>query len=313
MAAAAALAERARPASNPNPGVGAIIVKDGVVIGRGWTQQGGRPHAEAVALEQAGDAANGATLYVTLEPCAHKSARGPACADLVCKAGLQRTIIGMRDPDARTSGSGMACLTAAGVEVTEASWTADKLGLSGHHTALTHGRPHVTLKLALSIDGCIATASGESQWITGEAARAHAHRERARADAILVGGKTLRADQPKLTVRLEGLDARSPRRFVLTSGDRPEGWHAIHSPEAISGLTAIRYLFVEGGSGTAASFLNADLVDRLLIYRAPMLIGGRPGVAELDLPTLSAAHDRWQAEGTRQLGEDRLEIYTRTR
>lgn len=314
LAAAAALAERARPASNPNPGVGAIIVRDGIVVGRGWTQAGGRPHAEAVALTMAGSSAQGATLYVTLEPCAHQSDRGPACADIVGSAGLARTIIGMRDPDPRTAGTGIARLVAAGVDVTEAGWAPALLSLSGHDTAIAAGRPHVTLKLALSLDGCIATAEGESQWITGNEARAHTHRERARADAILVGGETLRKDNPRLNVRLAGLDGRSPRRLVLTRGEAPDGWDAITRPDAINDLVNVRYLFVEGGAGAAAAFLCEDLVDRLLIYRAPILIGGgRSGVADFGLEALSGAHGRWQRDDMRQLGKDTLEIYTRTR
>ena len=313
LAAAVALAERARPGSNPNPGVGAIIVRDGIVVGRGWTQPGGRPHAEAAALQQAGEAARGATLYVTLEPCAHQSERGPACADLVGEAGLARAVIGMRDPDARTEGKGIARLAAAGIEVIDAGWSTAALGLAGHEAALTLGRPHVTLKLALSLDGCIATATGESQWITGEAARAHTHRERARADAILVGGETVRADDPQLTVRLDGLEERSPQRIVLTRDEAPEGWQAISAPESISALADTRYLFIEGGAQTATAFLEADLVDRLLIYRAPILLGGKPGIAPLALPDLASAHDRWQRDDVRQLGDDTLEIYTRTR
>ena len=239
MAAAAALAERARPLASPNPGVGAIIVKHGVVIGRGWTMAGGRPHAEAVALDHAGSAAKGASLYVTLEPCAHKSQRGPACADLVADAGLARVVIGMDDPDPRTAGSGTARLQDAGAEVTLLHWDPARLGLSGHAAHLAKSRPHVTLKLAMSLDGCIATSSGESQWITGEASRAHGHRERARADAILVGGGTLRADAPRLDVRLAGLKGRSPRRVALTSGKVPEGWQAIRSPEEITALDGV--------------------------------------------------------------------------
>ena len=314
LAAAAALAERARPASTPNPGVGALIVKDGTVIGRGWTQPGGRPHAEAVALEKAGAKARGASLYVTLEPCAHHSVRGPACSDLVGEAGIARVVVGMRDPDARTAGKGMARLVSKGIEVVDAGWSAEVLGLAGHAVSLVHGRPHVTLKLALSLDGCVATASGESQWITGETARAHSHRERARADAILVGGETLRLDDPRLDVRLEGLEDRSPQRMVLTRGDAPAGWNALGSPEAIHGLQTIRYLFVEGGASAAAAFLKADLVDRLLIYRAPIFLGaGKPGVADLGLEQLSAAHGRWRTESSRSLGLDKLEIFSRTR
>ncbi len=313
MAAAAALAERARPLASPNPGVGALVVKDGVLAGRGWTMPGGRPHAEAVALAMAGGAARGATLYVTLEPCAHVSPRGPACADLVAQAGLGRVVIGMRDPDPRTAGDGIARLEAAGAKVTVLGWEAAALGLSGHATWLAKGRPHVTLKLAMSLDGCIATATGESQWITGAAARAHGHRERARADAILVGGGTLRADNPRLDVRLPGLEARSPRRVALTSGEVPQGWLAIRAPEAIAELEGVRYLMVEGGAQTASAFLAAGLVDRLLVYRAPVLLGGgTPAVGNIGHDTLEAAFaDRLVLQERRLLGSDTLEVYQR--
>jgi diaminohydroxyphosphoribosylaminopyrimidine deaminase/5-amino-6-(5-phosphoribosylamino)uracil reductase len=313
MAAAAALAERARPLASPNPGVGAIIVQDGIVLGRGWTMPGGRPHAEAVALDAAGKAARGATLYVTLEPCAHRSSRGPACADLVAAAGLARVVIGMGDPDPRTAGDGIARLQAAGAQVATLDWPAGQLGLSGHATWLGMGRPHVTLKLAMSLDGCIATSSGESQWITGAASRAHGHRERARANAILVGGGTLRADSPRLDVRLPGLETRSPRRVALTSGSVPEGWQAIRSPQDIGQLEGVRYLMVEGGAQTASAFLAAGLVDRLLLYRAPVLLGGgTPAIGHIGHETLDSAFaDILVLQERRQLGSDTLEVYQR--
>ncbi|MEJ5979209.1 bifunctional diaminohydroxyphosphoribosylaminopyrimidine deaminase/5-amino-6-(5-phosphoribosylamino)uracil reductase RibD [Novosphingobium sp. PS1R-30] len=310
MAAAASLAARGLPLSRPNPSVGAILVRDGRVVGRGWTQAGGRPHAEAMAIEMADDSAHGATLYVTLEPCAHASPRGPACADLVAAAGLARVVLGCQDPDPRTAGAGLARIRAAGIgaelhpspEVTES--------LAGYLTQRTKSRPHVTLKLATSLDGGIALASGESQWITGPAARAHSHVLRARADAILVGGGTLRADAPRLDVRLPGLEARSPQRWVLTRGAAPEGWQALPSPQAIAGMVNVQYLFVEGGAQTAAAFLAADLVDRLVIYRAPIMIGGgKPGVGDIGLGSLAEAHDRWHLIDRRQLGSDTLEVY----
>lgn len=313
MQAAAALAERARPLASPNPGVGAIIVKDGKVAGRGWTMPGGRPHAEAAALDMAGDAARGATLYVTLEPCAHQSARGPACADLVAASGLARVVIGMTDPDSRTAGSGIARVKAAGAEVSVLDWDAERLGLSGHTACVGKQRPHVTLKLAMSLDGCIATSTGESQWITGEAARAHTHRERARADAILVGGGTLRADNPRLDVRLPGLADRSPRRVALTSGTVPDGWQTVRAPSEISQLEGVRYLMVEGGAQTASAFLAARLVDRLLIYRAPVLLGGgTPAIGNIGHDTLETAFAQGLAlQERRQLGSDTLEVYQR--
>src|SRR5205085_5193386 len=234
-AAAASLAERARPLSRPNPAVGAIVVKDGVVVGRGWTQPGGRPHAEAMALAEAGEETRGAVLYVTLEPCAHASERGPACADLASAAGVARVVMGVGDPDPRTAGQGITRVERAGIAVTLVGDDACRHSLEGYLKRAAADRPHVTLKLALTADGFIARPDGSSRWITGESARAHVHRERARADAILVGGGTLRADHPRLDVRLPGLETRGPERFVLTREPAPAGWTALARPEDIAG------------------------------------------------------------------------------
>lgn len=313
LAAAASLAARARPLSRPNPAVGAIVVKDGRVIARGWTQPGGRPHAEAIALESAGATAQGATLYVTLEPCAHASPRGPDCAGLATASGLGRVVVGCIDPDPRTAGQGIACIREAGITVDLIPSPEAADSLSGYLTQRQLARPEVTLKLATSLDGCIALASGESRWITGDAARAHGHAMRAKSDAILVGGGTLRADQPRLDVRLPGLEAYSPERWVLTRGEAPEGWRAIASPEAIGAMEGVQYLLVEGGAGAAAAFLAAGLVDRLLIYRAPIIIGGGlPGIGDIGLTALTSAHGQWRMTDRRQLGSDTLEVYSRT-
>ena len=312
LAAAAALAARGRPLSRPNPAVGALIVRDGVVIARGWTQPGGRPHAEAVALAAAREAARGATLYVSLEPCAHQSPRGPSCADLVAASGLARVVIGCGDPDVRTAGQGIARIAAAGIAVEHLPSPACAASLAGYLSLRTRGRPYVTLKLATSLDGCIALANGESQWITGPEARAHCHAQRARADAILVGGGTLRADNPRLDVRLPGLEERSPQRWVLTRGAAPTGWQALADPAAVSGMDGAQYLFVEGGAQTAAAFLRAGLVDELLLYRAPILIGGgKPGIADIGLTALADAHGQWRRTDFRQLGNDTMERYER--
>ncbi|NML95849.1 bifunctional diaminohydroxyphosphoribosylaminopyrimidine deaminase/5-amino-6-(5-phosphoribosylamino)uracil reductase RibD [Novosphingobium olei] len=314
LSAAAALGERGRPFSRPNPAVGAIIVRDGRVVGRGFTQIGGRPHAEAMALAQAGEAARGATLYVTLEPCAHQSERGPSCSSLVIASGLARVVVGCPDPDPRTAGIGMESLRAAGIQVDPTPSHAAQHSLAGYLTRARLGRPHVTLKLATSLDGCIALADGSSRWITGEASRAHVHVERARAEAILVGGGTLRADSPRLDVRLPGLEARSPERWVLTHAPAPEGWRAIADITAPDAFGDLQYLYVEGGAGAAATFLAADMVDRLMIYRAPIVIGGgKPCIADIGLATLDAAHGRWSHVSRGQLGSDTLDVYERRR
>lgn len=312
MAAAASLAARARPLSRPNPGVGAIVVQAGRVVGRGWTHPGGRPHAEAVALEQAGAAARGATLYVTLEPCAHQSSRGPDCAGLVAASGVSRVVIGCGDPDSRTAGAGIERLRSAGIAVTALHAPEAEASLAGYLLQRRQGRPEITLKLALSLDGCIALANGESQWITGPEARAHAHALRARMDAILVGGGTLRADAPRLNVRLPGLEARKPDRWLLTRGTAPEGWTTLARPEDVHTMADVQYLLVEGGAAAAAAFLSAGLVDRLLIYRAPIVLGGgQPGIADLGLTRLADAHGQWCEVERLKLGKDTLEVYSR--
>jgi diaminohydroxyphosphoribosylaminopyrimidine deaminase / 5-amino-6-(5-phosphoribosylamino)uracil reductase len=348
MAAAIALSERGRGRTAPNPNVGCVIVRDGRVVGRGWTQPGGRPHAEAMALEQAGDRAGGAAAYVSLEPCAHESPRGPACADLLVAARPARVVAALTDPDPRTAGRGFAHLRAAGIEVIEGIGAHEaRHVMAGFLTRRALGRPHVTLKLATSLDGKIALPSGESRWITGPEARAHTHLERARCDAILVGRGTYEADTPRLDVRLPGLEGRSPARLLLTTrqsferhpgldpGSRASGaapatldsglrrnheqggagsnWEIISSPHAIAALPH-DLLFVEGGAGAASAFLAADLVDRLLLYRAPILIGeGRAGIDGIGLVSLADAHGRWTLTDSRTLGTDRLEIYDRRR
>jgi diaminohydroxyphosphoribosylaminopyrimidine deaminase/5-amino-6-(5-phosphoribosylamino)uracil reductase len=313
MGAALGLAQRGRGRTAPNPNVGCVIVNAGRVVGRGWTQPGGRPHAEAMALAQAGAAARGATAYVTLEPCAHESARGPACADSLIAVGVAEAVIALRDPDPRTDGRGIARLEAAGIAVTTGV-RADEAArsMAGFLTRRLQGRPAVTLKLATSLDGCIALADGTSRWITGPRARAHGHLERARHEAILVGRGTLDADAPTLDVRLGGLEDRSPRRVLLASTDAP-GWTRIATPEAIADLDGVDHLLVEGGAQTAAAFIRADLVDRLLLYRAPILLGGKPGLADLGLTALDPAHGRWTLHDARMLGSDRLEVYERAR
>ena len=311
MGAALALAERGRGTTAPNPNVGCVIVKDGRALGRGTTAPGGRPHAEAVALAQAGDAARGATAYTTLEPCAHQSPRGPACADLLAAAGVARLVSALGDPDPRTNGAGFARLRDAGVDVISGV-RADEAtrAIRGFLMRVTRGRPAVTLKLATSLDGAIALADGRSRWITGERARAHTHLERAQHDAILVGRGTVETDAPRLDVRLPGLEARSPMRLVLTRGAAPEGWRAIAAPEDIAGLEGVNDVMVEGGAQTAAAFLRVGLVDRLVLYRAPILIGGgRAALGDLGLGDLAQAHGRWRLLDTRMLGDDRLEVY----
>jgi diaminohydroxyphosphoribosylaminopyrimidine deaminase/5-amino-6-(5-phosphoribosylamino)uracil reductase len=315
MGAALALGERGRGRTAPNPSVGCLLVKDEHVVGRGWTQPGGRPHAEAVALEEAGAEAHGATAYVSLEPCGHRSGRGPSCADLLIEAGVAKVVAAIADPDARTNGKGLERLRAAGiaVEVGIGAEEAER-ALAGFLSRVRLGRPSVTLKLAMSLDGKIALPSGESRWITGEDARAHVHGERARADMILVGRGTYEADKPGLDVRLPGLEDRAPRKAILTRGNGVEGWERLGSPQEIFHLEDVNDLLVEGGSGAASAFLQRDLVDRLLIYRAPVLIGeGKSSIGYIGLTSIAEAHRRWRLADSRMLGIDRLEVYERDR
>jgi diaminohydroxyphosphoribosylaminopyrimidine deaminase / 5-amino-6-(5-phosphoribosylamino)uracil reductase len=316
MAKAVALGEEARGQSAPNPNVGCVIVSSfGRAIGKGATAAGGRPHAEAIALAEAGKRALGATVYVTLEPCAHASERGPPCTDLLLKALPERVVIALKDPDPRTSGKGIRRLRRAGIEVTlGVGREGARRSLSGWLTRLELGRPRITLKLALSIDGKIALPSGESKWISGEDARRHVHLERAHSDMILVGRGTYLADAPRLDVRLPGLEDRSPRRALLTRGEAVDGWEILKNPRDVYRLHDVNDLLVEGGSATATAFLAEDLVDRILIYRAPIIVGeGRSSFGYIGLDAIADAHGRWRLVDAQRLGVDRLEVYERVR
>ncbi|SEW11203.1 diaminohydroxyphosphoribosylaminopyrimidine deaminase [Aliiroseovarius sediminilitoris] len=215
MRLALSLGRRGLGRSAPNPAVGCVIVQGARIVGRGWTQPGGRPHAETIALAQAGAAVRGATAYVTLEPCAHHG-QTPPCAAALIEAGIARVVVALGDPDPRVDGGGLAMLHAAGVKV-ETGLCADeaRADLAGFLCRVTLGRPMVTLKLASSFDGRIATASGDSQWITGAEARRHVHAMRATHDAVMIGAGTARADDPLLTVRGLGVD-HQPIRVVLS-------------------------------------------------------------------------------------------------
>ena len=323
MARALALGEAAWGTTAPNPAVGCVLVApDGTTIGEGATAPGGRPHAEAVALTEAGDRARGATAYVTLEPCAHQSPRGPACADLLIADGVARVVASLHDPDPRTQAQGFARLRAAGIAVETGEGAAQAQAIIGGFThRIATGRPRVTLKLALSIDGRIALADGTSRWITGPEARAHAHMERARADLIVVGRGTLEADDPRLDVRLPGHEHRSPRPAILSrtlAAVPPGSALAARDPVILAGPRMVDTLplndiLVEGGAGAATAFLQADRVDRLLVYRAPILLGAdsRAATGAFALASLAQAHHRWHRTATLDLGPDLLETYER--
>ncbi|MGY6411124.1 MAG: bifunctional diaminohydroxyphosphoribosylaminopyrimidine deaminase/5-amino-6-(5-phosphoribosylamino)uracil reductase RibD [Alkalilacustris sp.] len=314
MRAALALAARGLGKVWPNPAVGCVIVREGRVVGRGWTQPGGRPHAEAVALAQAGPAARGATAYVSLEPCAHHG-RTPPCADALVAAGVARVVTPFDDPDPRVCGRGHAALVAAGVELTTGVEPARAARLQrGFLLRQSEGRPLVTLKLATSLDGRIATASGESRWITGPVARRRVHALRACHDAVLVGAGTARADDPLLTVREFGPVAQPVRVVAARSLDlnpggalgrsvdraplwllhdpgltpvaRAEAWREtgarllpVPGMEPADVLTALgaeglTRVLCEGGGAFAAALLGAGLVDSLHLVTAGLALGG---------------------------------------
>ena len=352
MAAALSLAARNLGQTWPNPAVGCVIVDAaGHVVGRGFTQRGGRPHAEAEALNMAGERARGGTAYVTLEPCSHHG-KTPPCAEALVVAGIKRCVAAIEDPDPRVSGRGLVKLREAGIAVETGLMAAAAVSLNtGFFKRTVDSLPMVSLKLATSLDGHVATRSGESKWITGEAARMFGHRLRATHDAIGVGSGTVLADDPELTCRIPGLHDRSPVRVIFdrrgrtpaqakllstsqptwiltTPGvikgqtQKPHEVIEIHenggpqawlrqSCEALAHLGLTR-LLIEGGPTLATAFLAAELVDQLYWFRAPMVLGGD------GLPGVGPmALDRLaQALGfrmgdRRQLGNDVLELYER--
>ncbi|WP_432255728.1 bifunctional diaminohydroxyphosphoribosylaminopyrimidine deaminase/5-amino-6-(5-phosphoribosylamino)uracil reductase RibD [Limimaricola sp. AA108-03] len=313
MALALSLGRRGLGRVWPNPNVGCVIVRDGRILGRGRTADGGRPHAETQALAQAGAAARGATAYVTLEPCAHHG-QTPPCADALVAAGLARVVVAAQDPDPRVAGRGIERLRAAGIAVETGLMEGEaRSDLAGFLSRVERGRPFVTLKLATSLDGRIATGAGESRWITGPEARARVHMMRARHDAVMVGGGTARADDPMLNIRGLGIDrqpvrvvlsrrldlpldgalARSAREVPLWLCHGPEAdatpWRALGAeslscpisarqldPAAVLqalGAAGLTRVFCEGGAGLAASLLGAGLVDELVLFTAGCAIG----------------------------------------
>ncbi|HEX5042828.1 MAG TPA: bifunctional diaminohydroxyphosphoribosylaminopyrimidine deaminase/5-amino-6-(5-phosphoribosylamino)uracil reductase RibD [Candidatus Polarisedimenticolaceae bacterium] len=321
MEQALALAALAQGTTAPNPRVGCLLVRDGEVVGRGWHRAAGLPHAEAMALAEAGDRAAGATLYVNLEPCAHQG-RTPPCASGLVAAGVRRVVAAVGDPDPRVDGRGFAELRRAGiaVEVGLLAGEAERLnaGFLRRHRA---GRPTVTLKAALSLDGMLSGLAGRSRWITGEAARRFAHRLRVGHDAVLVGAETVRRDDPRLTARLQGAprqplpvvlapELRLPPDAALFAGPvRPrvyvrEGavagreWEGradlVRLPDREGRLDpadvladlhghGVQSVLVEGGGRTFAGFLAGGLVDEVALLVAPVLLGARGGTPFLDL------------------------------
>jgi diaminohydroxyphosphoribosylaminopyrimidine deaminase / 5-amino-6-(5-phosphoribosylamino)uracil reductase len=348
MGYALRLGRRALGTTAENPPVGCVVVKAGRVLGVGWTRPGGRPHAETEALEMAGGAARGATAYVTLEPCAHYGRTDP-CAEALVKAGVARVVTAIEDPDPRVSGRGYAILRAAGiavdvgVEAEEASHD-----LAGFLTRITRKRPHVTLKIGVSADGKIAAGPRQRTAITGPEVKARVHLMRAQSDAILVGLSTVLIDDPDLTCRLPGMEARSPIRIVADTrlsipskarlvrsaeevpvwilstrkGSVSPGITVIDCRQTANGwvdfadaleqlaLRGINRLLVEGGSHVSQSLLNAGLVDEVQLFQNPVVIGpqGIDAIAEMPLTSLTNQFRQTEKE---VLGSDTLTVYER--
>lgn len=322
MRRALELAERGLGLAAPNPMVGAVVVADGRIVGQGWHEGPGAPHAEVVALGQAGDRASGATLYSTLEPCSHQG-RTPPCAPAVAAAGIARVVASVRDPNPVVDGTGFRFLADRGVHVTDGVLDDDGRALiEAFARHVTTGLPLVTLKMAASLDGRVAARDGSSRWVTGDASRQDVHRIRAGSGALVVGAGTARADDPALTVRLEGYRGRPPLRIlvdgrgrvpatgslfdaaaptlVVTTLESPperrsewelagaevlllEGSDALVALPALAetlGKREVQSVLIEGGPTLAWACVDAGIVDRLVVYLAPKLIGGidAPGV-----------------------------------
>jgi diaminohydroxyphosphoribosylaminopyrimidine deaminase/5-amino-6-(5-phosphoribosylamino)uracil reductase len=275
------LAERGRGTTRPNPVVGAVLVRDDEVVGRGWHERAGGPHAEIVALEAAGDDARGATLYTTLEPCVHHG-RTPPCVDALIAAGVARVVAAAGDPNPQTNGRGFERLRAAGIEVEVAEGDAAlraRRQNEAYRTWIAKGRPFVTYKAAMTLDGRLAAAGGDARWVSGEDSRRLVHELRAASDAVAVGMGTVQADDPALTAR--DVDAkRQPRRLAFGGGPLPEGSELelrsgpVEEELAQLAHEEVQSLLLEGGPTLAGAFLRADLIDKLVLFVAPKLVGG---------------------------------------
>jgi diaminohydroxyphosphoribosylaminopyrimidine deaminase / 5-amino-6-(5-phosphoribosylamino)uracil reductase len=342
------LGRRALGTTAENPPVGCVIVNGDKLLGVGWTQRGGRPHAETEALKMAGEKARGATAYVTLEPCAHHGRTGP-CADALVQAGITRVVTAIEDPDPRVSGGGHAILKAAGITVVSGLCAEEaSRDLAGFLTRITRKRPYVTLKIGVSADGKIAAGPGLQTAITGAEVKLRVHLMRAQSDAILVGLSTVLIDDPELTCRLPGMEARSPIRIVAdtrlsipskaklvkTAEQVPvwilstrkgnvsagitvidckqteRGWVDFADAFQRLGECGINRLMVEGGSHISHSLLEADLVDEVQLFQSPVVIGPQGTDAIADMP-LSRLDIRFKHSAKETLGTDTLTVYER--
>jgi diaminohydroxyphosphoribosylaminopyrimidine deaminase/5-amino-6-(5-phosphoribosylamino)uracil reductase len=280
------LAERGRGTAHPNPVVGAVVVRDGEVVGEGWHERKGEPHAEVNALRAAREQARGATLYLTMEPCSHHGST-PPCTEAILAAGVARVVAGSLDPNPE-AGGGLELLRAAGVEVAlEESFEARALN-EAWRTWVALGRPFVTYKVAATLDGRVTVPGG--RWVSGEESRRLVHELRSASDAVAVGMGTVRADAPRLDARDVGA-TRQPRRLAFGRGPLPDGSElelrsgALRDELEALAAEGVQSLLLEGGPTLAAAFLDEDLVDKVLVFVAPRIAGAGPGlVAGLDTP-----------------------------
>jgi diaminohydroxyphosphoribosylaminopyrimidine deaminase / 5-amino-6-(5-phosphoribosylamino)uracil reductase len=278
------LAERGRGTTYPNPVVGAVVVRDGEVVGEGWHHRKGEAHAEVIALEAAGERAKGATLFVTMEPCAHHGST-PPCTAAVLAAGVARVVAGSLDPNPE-AGGGLDLLRAAGVETENADSPAARVQNEAWRVWVSAKRPFVILKLALTLDGRVAVPG--TRWVTGEESRRRVHELRAQADAVAVGMGTVREDDPQLTARDVAV-AQQPRRLAFGRGPLPDGsalelrTGGLEDELAALAAEGVQSLLLEGGPTLAEGFLRADLVDKVLLFVAPQIAGSGPSFAP-DLP-----------------------------
>lgn len=314
------LARRQLGQTFPNPAVGAVIVRGGQIFATGVTASGGRPHAETIAIENAGEMARGSTLYVTLEPCSHHG-KTPPCAEAIIDAGLSRVVVACRDKNPVVSGSGIAMLKNAGIEVVEGVCEAEAIEVNrGFFSAMEKGSPFIALKIATSLDGKIT--SPHSRWITGETARNYGQLLRSQYDAILTGSGTIIADDPLLTCRLAGLEDRSPIRVLLDRNGKVANTAKIFSQQDVAQTLVLREktveevlqkltekgitrLFVEAGTELSTAFLEAGLVNRIYWFRAPIIIG------ENGLSAINALDKIIKMEkiSSFKLGDDALDIF----
>jgi len=349
MRMALQLAEKARGRTSPNPMVGAVVVKSDRVISRGYHRKAGEPHAEAIALKQAGKAAKGATLYVTLEPCSHTNKRTPPCTPFVVQSGVKRVVIAMIDPNPRVSGGGIKTLRKSGIEVVTGVLEKEAKKLNEAFIKyITTGVPFVTLKIAQTLDGKIATSSGESKWITGEKAREEGHRLRDANDAILVGINTVLKDNPSLTTRVpRGRDPirvivdtklRTPlkakvitqkssaKTYIATLDTMPKdklvklldagvevllakgskGHVDLKSLMKMLGGFGVTSVLIEGGAEVHASAIKSRIVDKIVMFIAPMLMTGKDSLCSIGgvSPTRLSQAVRLRDVTTRMVGDD---------